>query len=174
MERLKHVCCKMILLTAYAGVLLLGGCEPKDGWPWARNMYDSPGPQYQDGALEYPENTLPVEGGELAALPGEEEEYVVPDRPASRAGSAEEGEALFNQFCSVCHGLDATGKEMTDDFFTPDLTEQDYVDDYPDEDIYLLIVDGGINMPGYREEIAPRERWLVIDHLRRLQSNHGQ
>jgi mono/diheme cytochrome c family protein len=136
-------------------------------------MYDSPGPQPQESALNLPDRSLPIEGGELTEFPVIEGSLMNPEGSDPTAGAADLGRILYNQFCKVCHGRDAKGVEMTDDFFTPDLTEEDYLD-YSDEDLYFLLVDGGLSMPNYREELNFRERWLVINHLRSLQKTYGQ
>jgi len=51
---------------------------------------------------------------------------------------------------------------------TPDLTEADYRD-YSEDDFYSIIVDGGLSMPDYRQELSVRERWLIAGYLRTLQ-----
>ncbi len=156
------------------GVLLFSllsvpGCKPEGGWPWSRNMYDSPALQPQQRALELPANTLPVEGGELSDSLESEKEPVNPFKTGLSEKDRERGKALFGKYCAACHGIDGKGRELTEDFATPDLTDPDYRD-YSDSDFYSIIVGGGLNMPNYREELSVRDRWLVINHLRSFQS----
>ena len=154
-----------MLLVAMA---LLASCKPEGGWPWSRNMYDFPGTEAQEGA-PYPPD------GVRATVAVRQ---VVPTRFADAWDRLREGEArpedeesarlLFNRFCSTCHGRQAAGVELNEDYLTPDLTEEDYASQ-TEEDIYTVIVEGGLNMPSYGEALSEPERWLVIYHLRTLQ-----
>ena len=173
MVRSRYEFNKRILLVILLAPFAAGGCQLKQGWPWFRNMYDSQAPQPQEDARMLPEGTLPTEGGELAGAPAAREDSIGREGTGPAAGAEERGKALFEQFCAVCHGRDAKGLELTEDFFTPDITDESYLD-YPDEDLYTLLIEGGLNMPSYREELAPRDRWLVIDYLRTLQRGHGR
>ena len=157
-----------------AALLLCLGCSGgEEGWPWARNMADSPAPQPQQEAYHKIEGTVPVQGGEPSEEGAEGESPVNPERENDSAEALERGRAVFDRYCAVCHGPDATGRELPDDFITPDLTEEDYVE-RSDGDIYVVITEGGLNMPSYRGEIRVRDRWLVINYLRTLQGSHGE
>jgi len=173
MVRSKYGFNKRILLLLVSSLLMIAGCEPEEGWPWFRNMYDSPGPRSQEDSRTLPDRTLPTLGGERDGAPVPETDLINPEVTDPTAGAEERGKALFDQFCAVCHGDGAKGREMTEDFFTPDLTDEDYLD-YPDEDLYTLLIEGGLSMPSYREELSFRDRWLVINYLRILQRDHGQ
>ncbi|OGF97466.1 MAG: hypothetical protein A2Z06_05080 [Candidatus Glassbacteria bacterium RBG_16_58_8] len=132
-------------------------------------MFDFPAPGPQEEAFRAPEHTLPVEGGELRDFPEGEGILQEPGAPWLEMGGEVRSEGLFIQFCAACHGEDGTGRELTDDYYAPDLTGEEYLD-YPDIDLYDLIVEGGLSMPDYREELGERDRWLVIRYLRRLQA----
>lgn len=136
-------------------------------------MFDSPALQPQQRALDIPENTLPVAGGELTGFPVPDEGLVNPIEAGLRDEDGEEGKALFGKYCAACHGFDAKGRELTEDMATPDLTDPDYRD-YDDTDFYSIIVDGGLIMPNYRAELSIRERWLVVGYLRTLPEKDGE
>jgi mono/diheme cytochrome c family protein len=173
MAQLKYVFNETVLLIILLGVIFLGGCELKEGWPWFRNMYDSQGPQPQEEALALPEQSLPTEGGELDGFQESEGPLINPEVSDPTVGAEEKGKVLYDQYCTVCHGESSEGRELTEDYFTPDLTEEDYLN-YSDEELYDLIVEGGAIMPNYREELTFRERWLVISHLKTLQKDNGR
>ncbi len=168
---------KPVSFRALAAALLpalavVAGCELEQGWPWVRNMFDSPGPQLQEAALQPPEHTVPTAGGELIP-PFEVEEEEAPENPERSNDSPEaraRGRTLYERFCGTCHGPDAKGRDLTEDFENDDLTEEGATE-MSDGEIFNLLVEGGLSMPHYRAEIVARDRWLVINHFRRLQGN---
>jgi mono/diheme cytochrome c family protein len=162
MARWKSAPCRGGILLCLALPALLTGCRNEEGWPWERNMFDSPGPVAQESALEPPEGTVPAADEAVAGI------TAAP--PAG--GERERGAALYLQYCAVCHGETGRGRELPGDYVTPDLTDPDYRD-YEDADFHDIIVEGGLNMPDYREELSERERWLVIAWMRELQETDG-
>lgn len=129
-------------------------------------MFDFPGPRPQEEARRPPEHVLAADGTARGPAPG------AAGRGGAR-GSVERGKVLFERYCSVCHGPLGTGRELTEDYPTPDLTEEDYLL-RSDGDIYAVIVDGGLNMPSYRDALTEPDRWLVIRYLRTLQRSHAK
>jgi mono/diheme cytochrome c family protein len=156
-----------VLLTL---ALFLGGCELQEGWPWVRNMFDSPSPQPQELTMYAPQNTLPTAGGELPAFSDPGEVLENPERSNDVEEALARGKMLFDRYCAVCHGRDAKGVSLTEDFESPDLTEENYLESL-DGEIYNIMVEGGLSMPSYRVEIGVRDRWLVVNYLRTLQEN---
>lgn len=150
-------------LLLVAGGWVVAGCEGREGWPWVRNMFDHPGPVSQEDPLSPPESVLPADMGSPPGhpLPGWPE-------PAKEVRVGERGKLLFERYCAVCHGGNGRGRELTKDYFTPDLTEAEYVERL-DEDIHSVILEGGLNMPAYRDALSEQEARLVVEHLRLLQ-----
>lgn len=158
---------QLVLCAALALALYLVSCEPEEGWPWSRNMVDSQGVQPQELAILPPDSTIPTPAKELRNVPTD---IILgsPGREGRTREAMDRGRMLFDRYCAVCHGEDAVGRELTEYLVTPDLTEQDYAE-LPDGDIYAVLTDGGLNMPDYRDALDPKDRWLVIEYLRRLQ-----
>ena len=112
-----------------------------------------------------PDNTLPAEkGGPGRVGSAGEGQEAIEDSPEATA----RGKELYERYCAVCHGLDATGRDLGEDFVEQDLTESDYLE-LSDRSIYNVIVEGGLSMPSYRSEIGRRDPWLVVNYLRTLQ-----
>jgi mono/diheme cytochrome c family protein len=107
-------------------------------------------------------------GGELTARSRVEGVPENPERANDTLEALGRGKKLYDRFCAACHGEDAAGKELTEDFESPDLTEDEYLE-LLDGDIYTLMVEGGLSMPHYRAEIEPKDRWLIINYFRTLQ-----
>jgi hypothetical protein len=143
--------------------LLTTGCDRKEGWPWIRNMFDHPGPISQEDTPSPPENSLPTD---VKLHPG----YPLtgPENGGAEEPPGERAKELFGRYCAVCHAADGKGRELTEDYFTPDLTEVEYLERL-DEDIYSVILEGGLNMPDYRDVLSEREVRLVVGYLRSLQ-----
>jgi mono/diheme cytochrome c family protein len=127
-------------------------------------MFDSPGPQPQEEALLPPDNTLPA-----AAVQGAGDSNRMPAGMDRRDEVLVKGKELFDRYCSTCHGSDARGRELTEDFFTPDITEEDFIERHDDE-VYAVIMEGGLSMPNYRDVLNERDCQLVIEYLRILQN----
>jgi len=83
------------------------------------------------------------------------------------------GDTLYQNFCSVCHG--STGNadgSMSRQMGAPSLLTpraRAYTDGY----IYSVVRYGRGVMPRYGDKIVvPAERWAVVSHVRRLQSQN--
>ncbi len=88
------------------------------------------------------------------------------------------GRERFNIYCMPCHGLSGDGNGMVniratalaEGTWTPptDLRGQSIVD-RPVGHIYNTITNGIRNMPSYRAQIEPGDRWAIIAYVRALQ-----
>jgi len=124
-------------------------------------------------ALSYsfspPPGAVPVQGVEPPMTQEEADQRLVDPVPPDQA-SLEEGKKRFETFCVPCHGLDAKGQGPVAPKFIPppDLT-QDLFKGRTDGYIYATIRNGGAIMPAFGERLSPRERWDVVNYVRRLQ-----
>ena len=76
----------------------------------------------------------------------------------------EQGEALFQQFCSGCHGADAEGTAAGVSLITPHINEQS------DSKLFILIQSGtGGAMPSFGDVMTNDEIINVIAYLRDIQ-----
>ena len=155
-----------VLLLAFS---LWGLQGPAYGFPWNKDMHKQPSIRPGDLLLTPPEGTLPVQGGEMPMNRLEAGEKLKnPVNPTEE--SAANGKKLFNTYCALCHGEGAKGNGPVSKKFVPppDLT-QDLFKQRTDGFIYATIKDGGAVMPPYGEDMSPRERWDLVNYLRRLQ-----
>ncbi len=88
------------------------------------------------------------------------------------------GRERFNIYCMPCHGLSGDGNGMVNvraaalaegTWTSPaDLRSQSVVD-RPVGYIFNTITNGIRNMPSYKAQIAPRDRWAIVAYVRALQ-----
>jgi disulfide bond formation protein DsbB len=93
------------------------------------------------------------------------------------AGDAENGEELFQQTCSACHGPDAKGLPN----LGRDLTENEFIQNNSDQELLEFVKQGrpagdpanttGIDMPpkGGNPALTDEQIFEIIAHLRTLQ-----
>ncbi|HUP78244.1 MAG TPA: cytochrome c [Pirellula sp.] len=73
--------------------------------------------------------------------------------------------ALFNRYCSRCHGVD--GKGVWDIPDVPDFTNGRWQQCRSDEQIVRLIIEGrGACMPAFRGTLSIEETWAMSRYLR--------
>lgn len=82
------------------------------------------------------------------------------------------GAERFIIFCSPCHGVLGDGKGNIMEYKYPipptSLYEQK-VYDMADGNLYEVIANGIRNMPSYRQQVPPDDRWHIVAHVRSLQ-----
>jgi mono/diheme cytochrome c family protein len=111
-----------------------------------------------------PALAVPVQGPAL--IDGQPATTPVPSSPAS----IQRGQQLFSITCQVCHGKQGNGLSPLSAYFKPppaDLTG-DKVQSMTDAQIYVVISQGFNVMPSMAENLAPSERWDVINYVRTL------
>ncbi len=80
------------------------------------------------------------------------------------------GRQIFDTYCIVCHGAEATGLGYIVPYMTqPPALIAGAPLKFSDGRIFTIISEGLGNMPSYRTELDPAERWTVIHYLRVLQ-----
>lgn len=83
--------------------------------------------------------------------------------------SINNGKKLFENFCSSCHGPEATGikKEITGlNIDTPNLPAR--LKTHTDGDFHWKILNGRNQMPSFKEELSENEIWHIINYIRVL------
>ncbi len=86
----------------------------------------------------------------------------------------ERGARRFAIYCSPCHGISADGKGNIMKYKYPipptNLMEQ-RIRDLADGAVFEVISNGIRNMPSYRQQIPPDDRWNIVAHVRALQKS---
>jgi mono/diheme cytochrome c family protein len=81
------------------------------------------------------------------------------------------GRRLFNDHCSVCHGVLGDGQPTLTAAYgakPANLSAQNIVD-LPDGEMYDVVMRGKNAMPSYAADLSQEERWAVLDYVRALQ-----
>lgn len=177
-----------VLLFAMV-VLLLGGCtreSPSEKPPihLVQNMDHQP--KYKAQAeSEFFENAsamrLPVEGTVPQGYLREDNifyrgrddagAYVTVNPEQLTAAVMHRGAERFKISCSPCHGLGGRGDGtvVARGFTTPPDFVSDSLRQMPVGQIFETITNGVRNMPSYRHQIRPEDRWAIIAQVRQLQ-----
>jgi mono/diheme cytochrome c family protein len=82
------------------------------------------------------------------------------------------GRKLFRTFCIPCHGAEGLGDGtiVSRGFPAPPSLSAEHARNLPDGRIFHILSFGQANMPPYRVQLTPTERWTVIHFVRELQS----
>jgi mono/diheme cytochrome c family protein len=158
-------------------ILVLAGCR-FDGtgtkMQWAPDMADSPTSKPQKSFLDPPVHAVAMNATFYEKTPeAAETVHMMPVEIASDSDGRFEarGKVLFETFCSVCHGLDGKGGHSLGPNFPtpPDITHPSYRE-RKDGFFFYRITFGTSVMPAYGYATLPEERWMILKHLRTLQS----
>ena len=81
------------------------------------------------------------------------------------------GEERFNINCSPCHGRTGYGDGMIvrRGFPQPPSYHIDRLRRAPEAHFYDVMTNGFGRMPGYADQVSPRDRWMIIAYIRALQ-----
>jgi mono/diheme cytochrome c family protein len=181
--------CKLTLLVLTTS-LLLGGCGAdgsKRAYEYMPDM--ARGPAYKAFA---PNNVTrdhltlqqPVPGTIARGYypvhygPGEDEairagrELKNPYTPTQR--TLEEGKALFETYCAVCHGAQGRGDgPISGKIPTPPSYVSDRVLQFPEGRIFHVITRGSGKMPSYAAQLSADERWKVVTYVHNVLQAQG-
>ena len=82
------------------------------------------------------------------------------------------GRKLFRTFCIPCHGAEGLGDGtiVSRGFPAPPSLAAEHAQSLPDGRIFHILSFGQANMPPYRVQLTPAERWTVIHYVRQFQS----
>jgi len=85
----------------------------------------------------------------------------------------DDGQALFNRFCAICHGRTGDGNGVLKNprygYGTIASLQQQRIMDLPDGEIFNTITWGKNTMGSYGAKLRPAERWKVVLYVRGLQ-----
>lgn len=165
--------CITILFTIAVFSLVLAGCRHEDNnFIYMPDMVYSPAFKAQkEGAMR-----MPVLGTvsrdfvryPYAADPEGSRALMNPLQPTMEV--LKRGQAVYNTYCIVCHGTHAEGDgPVAAKFGHPPTLHSDKVRGWPDGRIYHVITMGQNTMPSYASQVAPGDRWAVIEYIRVLQ-----
>jgi len=83
----------------------------------------------------------------------------------------ERGRYLYDIYCYPCHGQVGLGDGPVvgpDRYPAPTSQHTEDVKNFRDGSIFHIITAGKEKMPGYAEQIPPRDRWLIVNYVRVL------
>jgi len=87
----------------------------------------------------------------------------------------ERGQERYDIYCSPCHSRtgDGRGIVVTRGYVPPPTFHSDRIRSLPDGQVYDVISNGIRNMPAYRYQIPPKDRWAIVSYLKALQRSRN-
>ncbi len=118
---------------------------------------------YKAPILSPPAGAVPVTGREAVSQESELKNPIPPTLV-----SLEEGKALFETNCLICHGETSAergpvGKKLVP---PPPGLDHDMVKGLSDSAIFKAITFGFGRMPVFQDKLTPQERWSLVNFLR--------
>ncbi len=102
----------------------------------------------------------------------EQEEAAVLGNPLPRTGTVlNRGRGLFNDYCSVCHGILGDGRTTLTAAYEANPTNllSKNITALTDGSMYHVLMEGKNSMPSYSADLSQDERWSVLHYVRVLQ-----
>lgn len=119
---------------------------------------------------------MPVEGTvSRLSIPytvDEQEDAAALGNPLPRTGTVLiRGRQLFNDYCSVCHGVLGDGRTTLTAAYEAKPTNllSKNIVELTDGSIYHVLMEGKNSMPSYSADLSQDERWAVLHYVRVLQ-----
>ena len=150
--------------------LFMSGCDSNQTkLQWMPDMADNPVSRPQRSYLDPPDHAIAMNSIEYPSTPDDAEKLMQNPIPAS-AQVIEQGQQLFQTFCTPCHGADAKGEGTLRGLFPkpPDITSDVYAK-RQDGFFFHRITFGSAIMPSYGHSITVNERWKIVHYLKTLQ-----
>ena len=163
----------LIAFLTIVVVIVFFSCSNDNGeigdYRYRSDMHEQPSFKPQEDPRAPVPGVVQVKGHELPLLDSVSAARLVNPVQVTPA-NADTGKFLFETYCLPCHGRGAKGDGLVARKFQepPDLTTEKYKK-IPDGYFYYVIRNGRLIMPAYYEHVKPRERWLIVNHLRSLQ-----
>jgi len=163
------------------GTILLFTPMLAQAWPWSNDMSEQISIKPQEsvnpakpGMAPYPEHSVPVPGT-TSYVKDQDAAENLKNPVAADAKSLEMGGRLFGIYCTPCHGYQGKGDGLVGKklIMQPyDLTA-DQTKERTDGFIFGYMTFGGAVMPSYANDLSPRERWNVINYVRKVLQQGG-
>jgi mono/diheme cytochrome c family protein len=85
------------------------------------------------------------------------------------------GKERYDIYCAPCHSRVGDGRGIMVDrgYVPPPTFHSDRIREMPDGGIFDVITNGVRNMPGYRHQINPKDRWAIVMYTRALQRSRN-
>jgi len=85
------------------------------------------------------------------------------------------GQERYDIYCSPCHSRigDGRGIMIERGYIPPPTFHSERIRELPDGHIYDVITHGVRNMPSYRYQISPADRWAIVVYLRALERSQN-
>jgi mono/diheme cytochrome c family protein len=85
------------------------------------------------------------------------------------------GQERYNIYCSPCHSRvgDGRGIMINKGYLPPPSFHIDRIREMPDGQVYDVITNGVRNMPSYRHQVNPGDRWAIVTYVRALQKSRN-
>ncbi len=148
------------------------------GWPWSRDMYQTPVSKYSTAPIKETE-AIPKGGVNPVVLKKRQlqnpvlvknsmRDFINPVKPDEL--SLKNGERLYRIYCLPCHGESGKGDGPVAKKMVPpqDLTS-DYAKNLSDGYIFATIAGGGLIMPSQKKGLSEKEIWDIVNYIRKLQ-----
>jgi len=139
------------------------------GWPWSRDMMNSPSIKPQEGEMTpFAKQSVPV-GGNPTVVTDRLAAFRLANPVAATPESIARGRQYYTIFCVPCHGVSGAGNgpvakklpvppmNLTNDFIQKDTFESW---------VFAMISFGGRVMPAYANDLSVEERWDVVNYVR--------
>jgi mono/diheme cytochrome c family protein len=153
------------LASMLASAAIAAGAATVLALPWTHDMSRGRAVEPQTMMLVPPPNTLAI--GRQPVMDRIEADGRLTNPIAASPEVLQQGHALFDTYCAVCHGADGHGQGPVGKYFSgiPNLSAT-AIQTYSDGLIYSIIREGGFSMPGYAETLSPAERWALVHMIR--------
>ncbi|MGD2155401.1 MAG: c-type cytochrome [Anaerolineales bacterium] len=148
--------CKIFRFYPVAGLItfmiLLAACAPQRLLP--------------EGPTPIP-TLIPATLGAEALAPTPTARTVAESYPAGLP-SAQDGQALYEEHCASCHGVDGQGEVPN----SRDFSDVDYMRGETPVEFYNIISEGrGEGMPGFGEQLTSDQRWNLVYYVWRFSTS---
>lgn len=150
-------------------------------WPWSQDMANGISVKPQEsadakkpGMQTYPEHGVPVPGTTQFVKDMEAADRLK-NPVAADQKSVEYGGKLFGIYCTPCHGYQGKGDGLVGEklLLKPyDLTA-DMTKGRSDGYLFGMMTFGGAIMPTYANDLTPKERWHVVNYVRKVLQQGG-
>ena len=141
-------------------------------WPWNRDMTNQISIKPQEGpeaVRPYPQRSIPMNGTKTVRIKDMDAAGKMANPNPANPASVGNGRKMYQIYCSTCHGDMGKGEGLVGAklVLKPyDLTTDRVQKEVPDGYIFGYLSLGGAIMPSYANDMAPSERWDLVNYIR--------